>query len=461
MATLKEIDFGVGASQQEKHLSQFFYRSGSFEQAGSDKTYLVLGGKGAGKSAIFRMLKELQTSIPLLSNPNVFIADEPRLRDQWAILQSTGIKNIATLWWFYLAGLLIESCVGHPKMPEHLEKQYQRFLVRWGLVREIPTPWQALRKLKFRVGFGSYLSTEVPLKTPLSVNEIDYVIISADKWLDEIGADVWICLDSLDEVSLNGPSPEQTEDLLSSLMRTVGELIRLNRIRFKLFFRTDIYDALTYVNKDHFSGLKLQLQWSKEDLAIMLGHRLQPLHPDVKDAVNYPLSQSWINEVFDWPNRGLLTSFDGLYDAMRDGNGNVLARDLINFCIEAQKLQNSFDIQGIEKPSGGKLISARAIREAFSHTAASKLSDFLQVFRNFSGTYTQLKGSPQARFNRVELGKALGKEDRLDAGLVIADLVRVGALAIMDNRAVNRSDDFAIPMLYAIALKIGDFHARI
>jgi hypothetical protein len=66
---------------------------------------------------------------------------------------------------------------------------------------------------------------------------------------------------------------------------------------------------------------------------------------------------------------------------MRDGNGNVLPRDLINFCIEAQKLQNSFDIQGIEKPTGGNLISARAIREAFPQTAASKLSDFLQVFR--------------------------------------------------------------------------------
>jgi hypothetical protein len=65
---------------------------------------------------------------------------------------------------------------------------------------------------------------------------------------------------------------------------------------------------------------------------------------------------------------------------MRDGNGNVLPRDLINFRIEAQKLQNSLDIQGIEKPTGGKLISARAIR-AFSQTAASKLSDFLQVFR--------------------------------------------------------------------------------
>jgi hypothetical protein len=134
---------------------------------------------------------------------------------------------------------------------------------------------------------------------------------------------------------------------------------------------------------------------------------------------------------------------------------------MINFCIGAQKLQLGFNIQGIEKPSGNKLISARAIREAFHQTASAKLSDFLQVFQNFSETYDQLKGSPQSRFTRSELGLALGKPDLLDAGLVIADLVRVGALGIMDNRSVNRSDDFAIPLLYAIALKIGDSHERI
>jgi ABC-type arginine transport system ATPase subunit len=64
--SLKNIDFGVGASQQEKYLADYFYRSGSFEQASSEKTYLILGGKGAGKSAIFRVLGELQSEIPIL-----------------------------------------------------------------------------------------------------------------------------------------------------------------------------------------------------------------------------------------------------------------------------------------------------------------------------------------------------------------------------------------------------------
>jgi hypothetical protein len=459
--SLKNIDFGVGASQQEKHLANYFYRSGSFEQASSEKTYLILGGKGAGKSAIFRMLGEWQHEISIFRDPNVFLADEPRLRDLWATLQAHGISSKATLWRFYVASLIIELCAGHPKMPPELEKEYQRFLVRWGLVREIPTPWQAMKKMKFSVGFGSYLKAEVPPSSALNTNEIEYVIISADKWLDSIGAEIWICLDSLDEVSCNGPSQGETEELLSSLMRTVGELIRLKRIRLKLFFRTDIYQALTYVNKDHFSGLKLELQWSKEDLAIMLGHRLQVLHPDFKGALDYPTSKVWIDEVFDWPHDGLLRSFDGLYDTMRDGNGDVLPRDMINFCIAAQKFQLAFDIQGVEKPSAGKLISSKAIRDAFLRTADSKLNDFLQVFQNFSETYNQLKGSPQSRFNRIDLAKAIGKEDPLDAGLVIVDLVRVGALAIMDNRSVNKSDDFAIPMLYAIALKIGDSNARV
>jgi hypothetical protein len=57
VSDLERIDFGLGAAQQERHLTNYFYRSGSFKLACSDKTYLILGAKGAGKSAIFRCCK--------------------------------------------------------------------------------------------------------------------------------------------------------------------------------------------------------------------------------------------------------------------------------------------------------------------------------------------------------------------------------------------------------------------
>jgi hypothetical protein len=460
VSDLERIDFGLGAAQQEQQLRNYFYRSGSFKLACSDKTYLVLGAKGAGKSAIFKMLGELRSEIPTLQPPNLWVPDEPRVRDHWATLQSSGITSQVTLWRFYAASLIAKACLEQNNLSEDRGKEYKRFLVRWGLVREIPTAWQALKLAKVSVGIHEF-KTEIPPKSPLAVTEIDYVIYSANEWLESMGADLWLCLDSLDEVSFNGNGHDDTEDLLSNLMRAVAELIRLRRIRFKLFFRTDIYHSLTYVNKDHFSAVKLELRWSKEDLAILLAHRLRSLHNGYADPLVFSTSVQWVDEVFDWPKDSELKSFHEIYRLLRDGNGDVLPRDLINFCIEAKKLQESFDIQGVHAPSGNRLISGRAIREAFTQTAASKLYDFLQVFQNFRDTYDRLKGSAVARFNRADLSNALGKKDKLDADLVIADLVRVGALAITDKKAMNQSDAFEIPFLYALALQIGDLNERV
>lgn len=459
MSDLDRIDFGLGAAQQEQHLTNYFYRSGSFGLACSDKTYLILGPKGAGKSAIFRMLQELNQEIRILQPPNLWVADEPQLREHGSMLRGQQITSAITLWRFYVASLIAQVCLDQPTLPENLRSDYERFLARWGLVQEKPTAWQAIKHMKLTVGLSNFVKTEFPPKTPLSVAEIDYVIFSANSWLDSREADLWICLDSLDEVSVNGHSHDDSEDLLSNLMRAVGELIRLRRIRFKLFFRTDIYQALTYVNKDHFSAVKLDLGWSKEDLAILLGHRLQSVHEPV-EVLNYENSLRWIDGVFDWPQQGELGNFEQLYSAMRDGNGDVLPRDLIQFCINAQKAQMSFDIQGINVPQASKLISSEAIRQSFRQTAQSKLNDFLQVFQNFKETYDQLKGSNTQTFNREQLTAALGK-DPLDAKIVISDLVRVGALAIKDKRAVNQSDSFEVPFLYALALEIGDTNERI
>lgn len=460
MSSLGLVDFGVGAAHHEQQLANFFYRSGAFQDACSAKTYLILGAKGAGKSAIFRMLQELRAEIALFQSPNLWLPDEPRLRDYAATLRRLGITSAVTLWRFYVATLLIGACLSHPKLPPELTKAYERFLVRWGLLCEVPTFWQTVKKVKWSVGLKDYAKIEAGQASP-TPNEIDYVILATDHWLNEIGADLWLGLDSLDEVETNGATHDAAEDLQSSLMRAVGELTRLKRVRFKLFFRTDVYQALTYVNKDHFSGVKLTLQWSKEDLGIMLGHRLQILHPQHTTAITYPQARQWIDDFFDWPNKSLLESFDGLYATMRDGNEDVLPRDLVNFCVTAQKLQQSFDIQGVEQPPKKKSISATAIRRAFLATAESKLNDFLNVFQNFNETYERLKGGTSRIFNRTELSNAIGKKDRLDADLVIADLVRVGALAIMDNKVVNLSDSFEIPMLYSIALRVDKFHERV
>jgi hypothetical protein len=366
-----------------------------------------------------------------------------------------------------MASLIAYRCLKEYDLPEELRRAYGRFLVRWGLVREVPTAWQAMKRMRVEVGFGEYFKTEFPPTVPLAVTEIDYVIFSADEWLESKQRDLWLCLDSLDEASINGGQHVKIEELLSNLMKAVAEVLRLRRIRFKLFFRSDIYHSLTYVNKDHFSAVKLELQWSLEDLAILLGHRLRPLHaensklksleqPEQSSSLSFATSKQWIDEVFEWSRDKPPRSFEDLYEKFRDGNGVVLPRDIIQFCIMAQRAQQNFNTQGIDQPTGRKLVSARACTNAMRQTAESKLTDFLQVFQNFRDTYDLLKGNPSRHFTRPVLSAALGKQERLDADLVIADLFRVGAIGIKDRKSINQSNAFEIPYLYAEALEMGE-----
>ena len=104
--SLDKLDFGLGAAQQEQQLRQYFYRSGSFKLACSEKTYLILGAKGAGKSAIFRMFKELEKEMGLFASPNLWVSDEPLLRVHWDSLQKAGQNSQVTLWRFYVASLV-------------------------------------------------------------------------------------------------------------------------------------------------------------------------------------------------------------------------------------------------------------------------------------------------------------------------------------------------------------------
>jgi hypothetical protein len=308
--------------------------------------------------------------------------------------------------------------------------------------------------LRLSVGYGDLFKTEIPPTKPLAVTEIDYILYSAQGWLHQERRDIWVCLDSLDEVTLNGGKQSEAEELLSDLMRAVGEMGRLNRIKFKLFFRTDIYNALTYVNKDHFSSVKLELKWSLEDLAILLGYRLKAAD-EGEQPITYPVARRWIDEVFAWNGSGC-GGFDILFAQFTDGNGDVLPRDLIHFCLDAQRAQQAYNIQGINPAPEGRLIGPHAIDTAIRETAVAKRTDFLQVFKNFDKTFDQLKGHGSRRFTRQELIQALSIVDEIDAQLKIADLVRVGAIAIKDKKAVNHSDSFEIPYLYSLALEIED-----
>ena len=63
------LDFGAGAADHERSLSNYFYRSQAFERACDPAICLVVGEKGAGKSAIFLMMQEKSQEISEFPEP--------------------------------------------------------------------------------------------------------------------------------------------------------------------------------------------------------------------------------------------------------------------------------------------------------------------------------------------------------------------------------------------------------
>ena len=451
--SLSLLDFGRGAAQQEDNLREFFYRSGAYQQAVSGDIYLILGAKGAGKSAIFQRLKEEAGTIHTFREPSSMVADEPFIIRDLGPTMAEVSQSRTNVWKLYFASLAAERIVATLPADAPLSQKCKRFLARWGLVKAVPTKWQEYKCIKFDVGWEGMLKTEFPPQTKLTVGEVDVILQSVSQHYASLGGKLWICLDSLDEVALDGNPPASVEDILGDCMKAVGEIIRMPGIKVKLFFRTDIYTRLTYVNKDHFSSSRLELKWSRDDLSILLGHRLAKLHTTHTANVSVAVANEWIAQVFEWG--GEVTSFEDLYYKLQDGLGNVLPRDLVHLCIQAKRIQEAFTVQETNIPTNGKLISKKAIDDALYETANAKLTDFLNVFRMFSSTMDQLRGHPTCEISRADLTKAFGKTD-LDAALIIADLWTVGALKVVDKKAINHAQSFVIPYLYAKALDLGN-----
>lgn len=301
---LAAIDFGQGAADHERTLSNYFYRNRAFERACDPGTCLILGEKGTGKSAIFFMMDENAQSISHLANPNFFVAVQANLREHFHLLRSKlpGPISFVTLWKFYFASivalLLLDTASGEEgrflqNFIQHWELNPQRFPSFLGTTVKLP-----LRIAELEIRRGTSASPN-----PLQLQEVFAI---ANRLLSIDGKTLWITLDELDKVGINGDGGrEQTTDALTALMQTHSELFRLSHLRFKFFIRSDIYEALTYVDKDHFSNSILRLKWGAEDLAIMLALRIAASSSSDRRSEPPPKlaeAHDTVNSAFDWPS---------------------------------------------------------------------------------------------------------------------------------------------------------------
>ncbi|MGD0007018.1 MAG: hypothetical protein ABSE93_00530 [Terriglobia bacterium] len=449
---LNKLDFGTGASEQERSLKNYFYRSLAFDHACQDSICLILGSKGSGKSAIFRMMDEGSQDIASFKNPNIYLPTDANLRNHYILLQAKLRSRVdfVTLWKFYFGSIvafqLAQTATGGSA------KFLLDFIKHWGLdPRKFPGLFGARLKIPFKLAEVDIGREGGESPNPLQIQEVFEV---ADQLLVEDSSTLWISIDELDKVAINGGSgttKNHSSDLLSALMQAHSDLYRLEHIRFKFFIRSDVYEGLTYVDKDHFSNAILELRWKPEDLAIMLAMRIAASNGKENRELNLADSIELINRVFEWPRE--VPDFDRLLNELRDGNSFVTPRDLLNFAIRARDSQLQFNRYGTNPPRAG-MISGAAVEDGLKGASRAKLEDFLTTFPEIYRRFLNLKGHNAVTLTRSQLQHLLNIPDELNFKIAAEEFCRIGAIGKEDERPVHLTERFVIPAIYRRALSL-------
>lgn len=284
---LRALDFGTVDAESEEKLADLFVQTPGFGKLSDRSTLIILGPKGSGKSALFRLYTDFNEKAEDILNESV--------QDSVHIVKGTGGDDIRSLnnrnlqkikdqnefsyedFWEIYTGVKIAEKLGEAgytadgelgNVLRALDEQSDR-----RLLPVLKTVWEYCIGDQPSNGRLSYGNFSIEIGQSDGVFDTELLLKNEQSLLSEHDETVWLLLDRIDE--LESKNPEKRKELLEALFRTqLTFLGRFNNIRLKIFLRTDIWSELNFVNKSHVSDKRVELRWDDSKLLKMINKRM-------------------------------------------------------------------------------------------------------------------------------------------------------------------------------------------
>ncbi|MBU1298747.1 MAG: hypothetical protein KJ666_18725 [Bacteroidetes bacterium] len=516
---LSSLSFGKVDAETDDKLSNCFIGTDLLKQALQPHHTLLLGGKGSGKSAIFRLLSQDTFRFAnLLQNrfeeiygiPAYGInSDEYLTYAEIHEINPNSIDDFKYLWQLYFglkAATILANC---PRMRSRISKSNSESLKEYyksllniledvGLYRSGEYLSKIQKKVKELLTFstpatvtsiadkGKILSTSYSGKSALNIiSLIDLV----DKILKETNCLAWILIDQIDLLYLD--NLDRRQRAITALVQLLIEYSsRFANINLKVFLRTDIYKQLQIVNKSHLVSLTVELKWTKNLLIKMLVVRAvhdRAVRMYCEEVLQENLD---VNRVISATDELILRIFYTIFELnmgskfrnvspahswitkhIVDGLGMLYPREMIHLGNQAVQKQRELNKNTkMKNPNiysgNGKnfLVSSRAIKQAFSDVSSYRCDTYLYAeFPHLSKHFDRIRGQDRDKFNRdelVDMFKGLNPNG-VDS---IRMIFETGLFKTKDHKNADACRTFTIPYLYKSGLGIvarRKFHDRL
>jgi MinD-like ATPase involved in chromosome partitioning or flagellar assembly len=267
-AILHELQFQAATAQDMDlaEIPRIFQRTRDFSKFMQDRTWLVRGAKGTGKTLLFRLFVERSIDARELAKPYTDLSDvqfipghgSARLRN--TLLISTDLRSyeqqVGEDYWalFWLNYALLQLVAAMPGL--HGLSGLDSLLMKL-CMQEEPRHTDIITWLVSRA-----LS---PQSAPQAADELNII----DRWLQQHRQKVWLFYDELDVGfgKEHGQDYARRRRALEALVGWWGEIgSRLSSIAPKILLREDIWTNLNFTNKAYFSARSVQLLWEEDDL---------------------------------------------------------------------------------------------------------------------------------------------------------------------------------------------------
>ncbi|WP_437877676.1 P-loop ATPase, Sll1717 family [Sorangium sp. So ce513] len=434
---LEELTFPTGTAEHQENLLTTFVYTERVSRALRPEVPLVLGRKGAGKTAIFRRLAESKDL------PAVQVLAPAKLRTPWQ-LSAAGFKDAEEIlqrnkaeWWEFWVTYVCLAC--HIQWPDIRSAE--------NLVPEA-----------LRGAIASRPATEGEL---LDVTE---KILATNRWLlrvsewlakldDATSAGRILLFDGLDtgfgSAKLDRERRTRALEGLFTLYTDRGE--GLKNLRFKIVLREDIWRKLRFENKSHLHGRSVRLAWDKQPDYLRVAIRQALLLPKFKKLVELSgdadgglddeaVYRAW-NVLVGERMKGGNTTYTAnwVWNRLADANNDRGPRALLQLFYSATQWERD---EHRRNPYEKSILRPRALTESLDAVSVEAVSALMEEFPELDDLRQKLMALGRTPLQADEL---VGLDDE------VALAREVGLLSVYEGTE-NDPSRYRVPDLYRIGL---------
>jgi len=461
---LSDLDFGSVDAESEEELAERFVRTQGFGRISDSDKLIILGPKGSGKSAIFRLFTDYTEKtreilgdefpenahiIKALGEDDVKTVDDRSLEE----IQKQDDFSYDRFWRIYI-GLKTASKLGEKgyNSEGELGNVLKAFNEQpdWRIIPVLKSFWEKIVGDPPSDASISYGKFSLEFRNDSSL-DIGRLLEEEQRLLEKNDETVWLMLDRIDE--LRSKNLEERKELLEALFRVqINFMGRFENIRLKIFLRTDIWSELNFTNKSHIVDKRVRLEWDDTQLLRMINKRmLQSIEGhlntdiDIAEVQNYDRDTQeeifysvFEDQVYSGPREANL--FDWMTKRIQDGHGGKYPRELISFCNEAAEIQLHS-----ERESDDRLIAGLSVRDAYFEVSKQRVNTYLSEFKELDKHFERFDGKKKAEFTHSELVE-LFKDLNPEPDDAIKRMVDIGFFE--EDRNSQQEKVYTIPRLY-------------